>query len=126
MLSPIPSVMLKDSAVFHVPVSLNDYQKPVYQDYAVKKVHIQNSNEVRRTSTNEEVVLKAILFVDGKKSAPSYDYMALMAMAESVGADMTVTVTEANGNSNEYTVTMVDAVPDVPAIRTHHTEIGLV
>lgn len=126
MLSPIPSVMLKDSAVFHVPVSLDTYQKPVYQDYAVKKVHIQNSNEVRRSSTNEEVVLKAILFVDGKKSVPNYDYMSLMAMAEAIGADMTVTVTEANGNSNEYTVTIVDAVPDVPAIRTHHTEIGLV
>lgn len=126
MLSPIPSVMLKDSAVFHVPVSLDDYQKPVYQDYAVDKVHIQNSNEVKRTSTNEEVVLRAILFVDGKKSAPTYDYMSLMTMAEAVGADMTVTVTEANGNENEYTVTMVDAVPDVPAIRTHHTEIGLI
>lgn len=126
MLSPIPSVMLKDVATFHVPVSLNDYQMPVYQDYTVKKVHIQNSNEVRRTSTNEEVVLKAILFVDGKKSAPIYDYMSFMKMAEAVGADMTVTVTESNGNENEYTVTIVDAVPDVPAIRTHHTEIGLI
>lgn len=126
MLSPIPSVMLKDVATFHVPVSLNDYQMPVYQDYMVKKVHIQNSNEVRRTSTNEEVVLKAILFVDGKKSAPIYDYMSFMKMAEAVGADMTVTVTESNGNENEYTVTIVDAVPDVPAIRTHHTEIGLI
>lgn len=126
MLAPIPSVMLKDSAVFHVPVSLDVYQKPVYQDYAVNHVHIQNSNEVRRSSTNEEVLLRAILFVDAKKSAPVYDYMALMAMAEAVGADMTVTVTEASGNSFEYTVSMVDAVPDVPAIRTHHTEIGLV
>lgn len=126
MLSPIPSVMLKDVATFHVPVSLNDYQMPVYQDYTVKKVHIQNSNEVKRTSTNEEVVLKAILFVDGKKSAPIYDYMSFMKMAEAVGADMTVTVTEANGNEHEYTVTVVDAVPDVPAIRTHHTEIGLI
>lgn len=126
MLSPIPSVMLKDSAVFHVPVSLDAYQKPVYQDYAVSHVHIQNSNEVRRSSINEEVLLRAILFVDAKKSSPVYDYMSLMAMAEAVGADMTVTVTEASGNSNEYTVSMVDAVPDVPANRTHHTEIGLV
>lgn len=52
--------------------------------------------------------------------------MSFMKMAEAVGADMTVTVTESNGNENEYTVTIVDAVPDVPAIRTHHTEIGLI
>jgi len=126
MLTPIPSVMLKDSAVFHVPVSMDKYQKPVYQDYEVSHVHIQNSNEVRRTSMNEEVVLRAILFVDSKKSTPIYDYMSLVASAQAVGADMTVTVTEASGNSFEYTVVLVDAVPDVPATRTHHTEIGLV
>ncbi len=126
MLTPIPSVMLKDSAVFHVPVSMDKYQKPVYQDYEVSHVHIQNSNEVRRTSMNEEVVIRAILFVDSKKSTPIYDYMSLVASAQAVGADMTVTVTEASGNSFEYTVVLVDAVPDVPATRTHHTEIGLV
>ena len=126
MLSPIPSVMLKDEAVFHVPVSLDAYQKPIYEDYAVSHVHIQNSNEVRRSSTNEEVVLASILFVDGVRSTPALDYMALMKQAEATGADMTVTVTEASGNSHEYTVSIVDAVPDVPATRTHHTEIGLV
>lgn len=125
MLSPIPSVMLKDSAVFHVPVSIDEYQKAVYQDYAVNHVHIQNSNAIKQSVTDEEVVLRAILFVDNKRSTPVYDYMALMAQAEAVGAQITVTVTEASGNSAEYTVELIDAVPDVPAIRTHHTEIGL-
>lgn len=126
MLSPIPSVMLKDSAVFHVPVSLDDYQKPIYEDYEVHHVHIQNSNEVRQSAQNEQVVLRAILFVDGRKSTPVYDYMALAEAAEAVGSPITVTVTEASGNHAEYTVTVVDAVPDVPANRTHHTELGLV
>lgn len=126
MLEPIPSVMLKDSAVFHVPVSIDDYQKAVFEDFAVDHVHIQNSNAVKHSSNNEEVQLHAILFVDGRRSTPSLDYMALMASAEAVGHEMTVTVTEASGNSNEYTVVLVDAVPDVPATRTHHTEIGLV
>ena len=126
MLSPIPSVMLKDSAVFHVPVSVDEYQKPVYEHFPVSHVHIQNSNAVKHTVTNEEVTLRAILFVDAKRSSPAYDYMALMAQAEAVGSELTVTVTEAGGNSAEYTVELVDAVPDVPAIRTHHTEIGLV
>lgn len=126
MLAPIPSVMLKDSAVFHVPVSIDDYQKAVVEDYAVERVHIQNSNAVKHSANNEEVVLRAILFVDGKRSSPQYDFMALQVAAEAVGHEITVTVTEASGNSNEYTVVMVDAVPDVPATRTHHTEIGLV
>lgn len=126
MLAPIPSVMLKDKAIFHVPVSIDDYQKPVYQDYEVNHVHIQNGNEVRQSAQNEQVVLRAILFVDGRKSTPIYDYMNLMVEAEAVGSPITVTVIEASGNSNEYTVILVDAVPDVPAVRTHHTEIGLV
>lgn len=126
MLSPIPSVMLKDSAVFHVPVSIDEYQKAVCEDYAVSHVHIQNSNEVKHSTNNEEVRLSAILFVDNKRSTPVYDIMALMEQAEAVGHEMTVTVTEANGNSAEYTVVIVDAVPDVPATRIHHTEIGLV
>lgn len=126
MLKSIPSVMLKDSAVFHIPVSMDEYQSPIYEDYEVNHVHIQNSNEIRHSAQNEEVVLRAILFVDAKKSTPIYDYMALMAQAEAVGHEITVTVTEAQGNSFEYTVVLVDAVPDVPATRTHHTEIGLV
>lgn len=126
MLTPIPSVMLKDTATFHVPVSMDEYQKPVYDDFTVEHVHIQNSNDTYHSANNEQVRLKSILFVDGRKSLPVYDYMALMASAQAVGADMTVTVTEANGNSADYTVVMVDAAPDVPATRVHHTEIGLV
>lgn len=126
MLTPIPSVMLKDSAIFHVPVSMDEYQKAVCEDYEVRNVHIQNCNQVLHQSNNEEVRLTAILFIDGRKSLPAYDYMDFISRAEDVGADMTVTVIEANGNSAEYTVEMVDAVPDVPATRTHHYEIGLV
>lgn len=126
MLAPIPSVLLKDTAIFHIPVSIDEYQKPVYEDLEVHHVHIQNGNEVRQSAQNEEVVLRAILFVDGRKSTPIYDYMSLMAAAEAAGSPITVTVIEASGNSAEYTVVLVDSVPDVPAVRTHHTEIGLV
>lgn len=126
MLSPIPSIMLKDKAVFHVPVSIDEYQQAVFEDIEVEHVHIQNSNTVKHSASNEEVVLSAILFVDSKRSFPVYDYMAMAERAEAIGHDITVTVIEANGNSAEYTVETVDAVPDVPATRTHHTEIGLV
>lgn len=126
MLEPIPYSLLKDSAVFHVPVSIDEYQHAVFEDFAVEHVHIQNSNTTKHTANNEQVLLKAILFVDARRSTPNYDYMALMASAQAVGHEMTVTVTEASGGSNEYTVVVVDAAPDVPATRTHHTEIGLV
>lgn len=126
MLTPIPSVMLKDSAVFHVPVDVDKYQKPIYQDFPVDHVHIQPTNEIRASALNEEYVLRAILFVDGRKSHPVYDYLSLMAAAEAVGAQITVTVTNAQGYSYEYTVAAIDALPDVPATRVHHTEIGLV
>ena len=126
MLRPIPSDMLKDSAVFHVPTGLDRYQKPVYADYKVSNVHIQNANEIRRSTTNTEVVLSAILFVDMQKSFPKLDYMKLQKQAQAVGQEMTVTVTDAEGNSFDYTVMVVDAVPNVPANTVHHTEIGLV
>ena len=126
VLRPIPSALLKDSAVFHVPVSVDDYQKPIYEDIAVEHVHIQPTNSVRASVQNEEVRLAAVLFVDAKRSSPVYDYLALAATAESIGAQITVTVSNADGTSYEYTVASVDALPDVPSTRVHHTEIGLV
>ena len=125
MLNPIPSVMLKDSAVFHVPVSVDEYQKPIYEDFEVNHVHIQPTNKIKASAQNEEYTLRAILYVDAKRSSPVYDYRSLMATAESVGAQITVTVTSA-GSSAEYTVDAIDALPDVPATRIHHTEIELV
>ena len=126
MLRPIPSVMLKDTAVFHVPVSLDKYQEPVYDDMTVKNVHIQPTNATKKTVSNEEVVLRAMLFIDGRKSKPNIDYLALQTAAQTVGANITVDVTDYAGNTISYTVETVDALPDVPATRVHHTEIGLV
>lgn len=126
MLRPIPSVMLKDTAVFHVPVSMDEYQDPVYDDIEVSSVHIQPTNATKKSVSNEEVVLRAVLFVDGRKSTPVYDYLALQMQAQEVGASITVDVTDAQGNTIHYTVETVDALPDVPATRVHHTEIGLV
>lgn len=126
MLRPIPSVMLKDTAVFHVPTSMNKYQEPVYEDFTVKNVHIQPTNATKKNVSNEEVVLRALLFIDGRRSTPNYDYLAWQVAAETIGANITVDVTGCTGQSMTYTVETVDALPDVPATRVHHTEIGLV
>ena len=126
MLKPIPSVLLKHNAIFHVPYSMDEYQEPVYQDIGVANVHIQPTNATKKNASNEEVVLRAMLFVDGKKSKPNIDYLKLMQDAQEVGASITVDVIDAQGNSINYTVETVDALTDVPATRVHHTEIGLV
>lgn len=126
MLSPIPSAMLKDSAVFHVPQGMDAWQNKTYKDYPVSNVHIQGSNETRKTTSNTEVVLSAILFVDAKRSLPVYDYIAMQEEAQANGGTMTVTVTDASGRSLDYTVLVVDDVPNVPADTIHHTELGLV
>lgn len=126
MLRPIPSVMLKDKAVFHVPVSIDEYQSPVYDDIEVSNVHIQPTNATKKTVSNEEVVLRAVLFVDGRKSKPIIDYLSLQMAAQEVGASITVDITDALGNTINYTVETVEVLPDIPANRVHHTEIGLV
>lgn len=126
MLRPIPSVMLKDTAIFHVPTSMDKYQKPVYEDFTIKNVHIQPANSTKKNTNNEEVVLRAILFVDGRRSKPDVDYLNWLRLAENVGANITVDVIGCTGQSMTYTVETVDALPDVPATRVHHTEIGLV
>jgi hypothetical protein len=67
-----------------------------------------------------------MLFIDGRKSKPNIDYLALQTAAQTVGVNITVDVTDYAGNTINYTVETVDALPDVPATRVHHTEIGLV
>ena len=126
MLRPIPSVMLKDRAVFHVPTSMDEYQSPIYDDIEVSNVHIQPTNATKKTVSNEEVVLRAVLFVDGRKSKPLIDYLSLQMAAQEVGASITVDIIDALGNTINYTVETVEVLPDVPANRVHHVEIGLV
>ena len=126
MLKPIPSALLKDVATFHYPVSLDKWQKPVYDDLIVANVHIQPTNATKKTVTNEEIVLRAMLFVDCKKSSPKVDLMSMQEAAQAIGANILVTITDYEGKTTEYTVESIDALPDVPAIRTHHYEVGLI
>lgn len=34
---------------------MDAWQKPVWQDYEVSRVHLQNTNEVKKTKENTEV-----------------------------------------------------------------------
>ena len=127
MLSPIPSGLLTYSADIKVCTGTDNWEKPEWQTYAVSKVHIQASNEMRRTRDNMEVVLKSILFIDGLKSTPSLDYMQLAWESETGGEEMRAVVYDPSGSMiGDFRVVSVDALPDYPSYRIHHYELGLI
>lgn len=120
MLQPIPKRILTKTATISVPTGVDSWQKPTYTTTTVYYTHLQNTNEVRKTKDNTEIVLRSILFIDVKISTPSLDYLALERTAETNNHDMKVTV-----DSVDYKVQIVDAVPDDTGA-THHYELGLV
>ena len=120
MLEPIPYNLLTDTATLNVVSGIDEYQVPTYDTYTVSHVHLQNTNEVRKTADNTEVVLRSLLFVDSKYSTPKLDWDALARQSEASGGQVRVIV----GNNN-YAVQTVDLVPD-DQNNIHHVELGLV
>jgi hypothetical protein len=127
MLRPIPGILLKDKMQLKVCMGLDAWQKASWETYEVNGVHLQTTNEVKKTKDNTEVVLRSVLFIDGTVSLPQLDYEALIAQSEKAGRPMRCEVYNAAGQKcGSYEVITVDIVPDVPATRTHHVELGLV
>lgn len=111
----------------YVCTGVDVWQNPTWELYTIKAVHLQNSNEVRKTRENTEVVLRSILFVDGRKSFPVLDYNALAMQSEQAGKPMRCTVSNAQGvTQGDYEILTVDVVPNIPATSVHHVELGLV
>ena len=63
MLRPIPQSLLGDLAIIKVCTGMDAWQKPVWQDYEVSRVHLQNTNEVKKTKENTEVVLLSLIHI---------------------------------------------------------------
>ena len=127
MLRPLPQSPLGNIATIKVCSGVDVWQNPSWQTYTVNNVHLQNTNEVRKSKDNTEVVLRATLFIDSILSQPSLDYAALVDQSEAAGKPMRCVVTDSNGNeTGDFEVLIVDLVPDVPATRVHHVELGLV
>ena len=120
MLKPIPAQILKSTATVKVCSGVDVYQDQSYTEYTVKRVHLQPTNEVRKTQSDTEVVLRAILFVDARTSTPFLDWCALLQTAHANRGDMRVTI-----RSVEYTVQSVDELRD-DTDGLHHWEVGLV
>ena len=127
MLRPIPQSLLGDMMTLKVCIGMDVWQKPSWQDYTVQNVHIQNTNEVKKTKENTEVVLRSILFIDSRRSTPSLDNDSLAEQSQKAGKPLRCVVFNSRGQKyGEYEVLTVDPVPDVPATRIHHIELGLV
>ena len=120
MLKPIPSKILRSTATVKVCTGVDRYQNQRYTNYTVKRVHLQPTNEIRKTESNTDCTLRAILFVDYRTSTPALDWYALFRTAHDNAGDMRVTV-----RGVEYTVYSVDELRD-DTDGLHHYEVGLV
>ena len=126
-LSPIPSRMLHDTATLKVVTGMDRYQQKTYDEYTISNVHLQSNSDTVKRADDTEVQLKGILFVDARRSLPALDLNALQQTSLANGDTMRVTVTDASGNdAGDYAVLVVDSLPDVPATRVHHYELGLI
>ena len=110
---------MRSTAKVSVASGLDFYQNQTFTDYTVKNVHIQPTNEIRKTPDNTDCTLRSILFVDKKHSTPTLDWWALFTSAHELGGDVKVTV-----RGIEYTVFSVDELRDDTDC-FHHWEIGL-
>lgn len=127
MLRPIPQSLLGDMMTLKVCTGIDRWQKATWQEYKVINVHLQNTNEVKKTKENTEVVLRSVLFIDGSRSRPALDYDTLAEQSQKAGKPLRCEVFNSRGQKyGEYEVLTVDPVPDYPATRVHHIELGLV
>ena len=118
MLRPIPSRIMRSTATVKACTGLDRYQNPTYAEYTVKKVHLQPTNEIRKTADNTDCTLRSILFAD-TRSTPTLNWWELFETAHNMGGDVKVIV-----RGVEYTVFSVDDLRD-DTDNYHHTELGL-
>ena len=119
MLRPIPEKILRSTATVKACTGTDRYQNQTYQEFTVKKVHLQPTNEIRKTADNTDCTLRSILFADRRHSTP-LDWWGLFNNAHKIGGDVKVIV-----RGEEYTVFSVDELRD-DTDNFHHWEIGLV
>lgn len=106
---------------------MDTWQNAQWDEITVKPVHLQNTNEVKKSKENTEIVLRSMLFIDARRSRPYLDYDTLAEQSQAAGKPMRAVVYNAAGQKyGDYEVVTVDPGPDYPATRVHHIELGLV
>ncbi len=118
--------MLKDHVILKVPNGMDRWQNTTYTDYEVSNVHLQSDNKTIISINNSEVQLTGTLFIDGKRSLPLLNIDDLQKQAHDNNGTMRAVVFNASGEEiGNFNVLIVDGLPDVPATRIHHWELGL-
>lgn len=120
MLRPIPGRILQSTATVEVCRAIDRYHNQVYDEYTVRRVHLQPTSEIRKVNADTDMTLVGVLFVDARISKPALDWPALFKAATEAGGDIRVTV-----RGRTYVVRSVDELRDDTDI-LHHYEIGLV
>lgn len=110
---------MRSTATVKACTGVDRFQNQTFTTYTVKKVHLQPTNEIRKTADNTDCTLRSILFVDKKHSAPTLDWWELFKTAHAIGGDVKVIVRD-----EEYTIFSVDELRDDTDC-FHHWEIGL-
>ena len=119
MLKPIPARIMRSTATVKACNGLDRYQNQTFNEYTVKNVHLQPTNEIRKTADNTDCTLRSLLFVDRRHSTPTLDWWNIFNTAHRMGGDVKVVV-----RGEEYTVFTVDELRD-DTDEFHHYEIGL-
>lgn len=120
MLRPTPARIMRGVVTVKVCNGTDRYQTQTYDTYTVERVHVQPTNEIRKTENNTDCTLRGILFVDARLSKPALDWDVLFKQAHDLCGDMRVIE-----DGIEYTVIGVDKLRD-DTNRLHHWEIALV
>lgn len=122
MLKPIPSKILKQSALLYVCSSVDLYQNATYDTYNLSRICIQPENNTTIARDNTANTLKATLFFDARlsKISPQGNIERLKTESEENGHPMQVVF-----NDYTYTVLTLDTLYDDESIY-HHSELGLV
>lgn len=119
MRHPIPAKILRSTATVKVCIGIDQYQNQTYTEYTVKRVHIQPTERIVKTTSNTDQQLSAVLFVDARISSPALDWRALLEQAHNLGGDMRVII-----RGVTYTVAACDGLRD-DTDRLHHWEISM-
>ncbi len=119
MVSPIPRQLLTQTVTVLACTGTDKWKEQTTISYTVHHVHLQDSNSVHKTAANTEVVLRAILYVDARRSTPVLDWRVLLRTAQAAGGDVKVSV-----DGVTYTVETIDALPNDHG-RLHHYEVGM-
>lgn len=120
MLPPIPSRILRSTAIVEVCNGTDRYQEQQFTTYTVNNVHLQPTDRIIKSVSNTDQQLSGVLFVDARKSKPDLEWRALLQAAHDLGGDMYITV-----RGQRYTVQNVDELRD-DTDKLHHWEIGVI